>query len=335
MDDNAFERRRGVRHLGQYKPSRPYPLTDGLQLIPAGWDMFSYGSARVRLNISYLVGSEILSDTELAEKYRNWLVFDAFALDDQFSIYCYDENSAGGIDTVPSDLIRFDEQNPDYKQVDYSNIQRYFLRTELVQTSESILSYRDLYAVYQTLDPKLRDLIEWYVSKPFRSHLRLGAFFNPNYWQLLHVTILLERLIDSPPACTHSFGKCPSCGVESQAHPSIRRSEWLRMALDSQIGVAEIVEEYARVIEKCISVRNKIAHTPTFDSSAFPNVAPGETHTYTSERAIAEYLHDSFALQSLLVSATYIGRYLLADKAFGTKHFAKLLPMKATGVGSS
>jgi hypothetical protein len=219
MDDNAFKRRRGVRHLGQYKPSRPYPLTDGLQLIPAGWDMFSYGSARVRLNISYLVGSEILSDTELAEKYRNWLVFDAFALDDQFSIYCYDENSAGGIDTVPSDLIRFDEQNPDYKQVDYSNIQRYFLRTELVQTSESILSYRDLYAVYQTLDPKLRDLIEWYVSKPFRSHLRLGAFFNPNYWQLLHVTILLERLIDSPPACTHSFGKCPSVSNLKHIHP--------------------------------------------------------------------------------------------------------------------
>lgn len=332
MDSQAFESRRGVRYLGQYKPIAAYPLADGLVILPAGWDMFPYGpGGQMHLNISYLVGPNELSDSALAKIYRKWLIFDAFVLHDHFPIYHFDDNKVGNIEVVPAGLPTM-ATSPDYKQIDYGAIGHLVLMAKPTEAGLPVLSYSELFGIYQGLPSELKEMIEWSVSLPFRSFTRPDAFFNTNYWQLFHATILLERLIGIPPACPESFGTCTICGFTPSPHYTVRRRDWLRQVLTGCIDSAEVVEEYARVIGMGFLVRNKIAHVPLFDRSAIPDFPLGEMQTYGIERAVTEYDHDNVALQSLLILLGDIARYLLLDRAFGTKYFPRLRPLNAVRV---
>lgn len=112
------------------------------------------------------------------------------------------------------------------------------------------------------------------------------------------------------------------------------RERWLQKALANRIADAEVAQEYARVINVGIKVRNKIAHVPLFDRSAHLEWPAGQTQVYDVDRAVKEYGHDSAALLSLLTSLHGVARYLLLDRAFGTKHFVRPRPLKTMRITS-
>jgi hypothetical protein len=329
VDSNGFEGRRAVRYIGQYKPIRPYPLANGLVILPAECGMIPYVSgSQVRMNISYLVGPNDLSDAALTAAYREWLAFDAFVLYDQYPMFYFDEYMVGEVDTVPAAVPR-QAPSPDYKQIDYEDIAKVMLMDESQPAGIPRASYSRLFAAYQGLCSDLREMVEWSVSLPFRSRPRSNSL---GYWELLHKTILLDRLIGSPPNCPQSPGTCTACGFPPLPHHAVRRRDWTREVLANRIDDDEVVEEYARVIDIGVGVRNRIAHNPLFDRSAYPELSPGERQTYGVDRAIEEFKHDAVALQSLLISLKVIARYLLLDRAFGTRHFRRLQPLHVARV---
>jgi len=333
MNSSSFEGHRAIRYLGQYKPIAPYPLTEGLLIVPAGWGMFTWGYGEMRLNVSYLVGPDELSDQALADIYRKWLAFDAFILHDSIPITYFDNNTIGAIDVIPADVSPL-SQNPDYNQIDYENIAHIALTEKPSEENLPSISYATLFASYIQLADELKEMIEWYVSLPFRWFIRPNSFFNTNYWQLIHAVILLERLIGQPPRCLDSVGVCATCNTHPQRHYSMTRRDWLRKFLADRINSVEVRDDYARTIDTAISVRNKIAHTPLFDRSESPEFPIGETQTYGIDRATTDYEHDFIALQSLLFSLREISRYLLLDQAFGTKYYPKLKSLNAVRIAS-
>ncbi len=332
MNDERYADRLCARYLGQHKPIAPYPLTNGLLILPAGSGMFPYGpGGEIRLNISFLVGSKEMSNSDLIIKYREWLVFDSFVLNDHFPIFYFDESKTGILEIVPTGELH-EEATPDYKQIDYGNIADVVLMTAPEKKELPKISYSDLFAIYCGLPSEIREMLEWFVSEPYLPFTRDKAFSNTNYWQLVHKTILLERLIGMPPKCSGSFGPCTVCGLSLPPHNSVPRRKWLRQYLATRIDNDGIAEEYASVIEAGVDVRNKIAHVPMFDRSSMPELVPGEPQTYGVDRAIGEYEHDSVALNSLLNSLRDIARFLLLDKAFRIKYFPSLRPLKVVRV---
>ncbi len=299
--------------------------------------MFQDGRAgQVGLNICYFTGPDGLSDTELTTRYREWLAFDAFVLHDHYPIQFYDENETGRVESVPAGVPRSSNLLADYKQIDYDRIAPVMLRAEgLANEGVSSLSYADLFAAYERLHFELKDMIEWYVSVPHSYFTRPNAFFSVNYWQLVHTMILLERLIGLPPDCPHHFEKCPACGSSPQSHYRLPRREWRKQFLATQIKDFEVEEEYAQLIDAGVSVRNKIAHVPYFDRSTYPELFPGERQAYEINRAVTEHDCDRVALHSLLISLREVARYLLLDRAFGTKYFGRLRSLNVICIGSS
>lgn len=335
MESQNFVGSRGIKYLGQYKPIAPYALADDLFLLPAGSGMFPYGpGGEVRLNVSYFVAKDGRSDPHLINSFRDWLIFDAFVLADHFPIFYFDKNHIGGVELVPDEVSKL-PQTPDYKQIDYSNIACISLIAEFANSRLPVLSYAHLFENYRGLSTETKDMVEWFVSAPYLSHTRPRAFFNINYWQLLHLTILLDRLVGLPPRCVHSFGACAVCGHSSQPHHSMRRKYWLRKFLTERIDSSDVVEEYARLIETGFVARNKMAHVPLFDRSSMPELVPGETQSYAVDEAIEEYEHNSAAFSSLLNSLNYVCRYLLFNQVFNTRFFIKPRPLNFTRVGGN
>jgi hypothetical protein len=334
MNSQDFVNSRGIKYLGQYKPNIPYELGDGFLLLPAGSVMFPYGpNSEVRLNVSYFVSTASRNDAELSTAFRDWLIFDAFILSDHFPIFYYDENLIGSVESVPDEVAK-SSQTPDYKQIDYSNIAYVSLGFGPTQDGLPSLSYMDAYRNYRALPFDKKDLIEWFVSGPRRSQARPMPFFNTSYWQLLHFTILLERLIGSPPPCTQSFS-CETCQRSLPPHDSKSRKKWRRQFLSKRIHSDIVVEEYARLIETGIEVRNKFVHATLFDRSSMPELTPGETQTYGTGRAVEDYEHDSVALSSLRNSLNNVCRYLLLDVAFNTGFFMNLRPLNVIRISES
>jgi hypothetical protein len=335
--NSTFEGRRAVRYIGQYKPTRPYALNNGYLIVPAESAMIPYVSgSQAQMNISYFVAAYDLSDSALKTSYREWLAFDAFVLHDHCPIYYFDKHTVGEIERVPVGVPK-STPDPGYKQIDYENIAQVMLMAEAEPNKSELprASYSELFVTYRGLHLDLKDMIEWSVSFSSPSSSRVNAFFNLNYWQLFHATILLERLIGLPPNCPQSFGTCPVCSFSPQPHYAMPRRKWTREVLEKRISDDAIVEEYDSVIDTGIRLRNKMAHTPLFDRSTYPELSPGERLTYEVERVLDEYEHDAHALLSLLISLRTIARYLLLDKVFGTRYFARLRPLYVASVGGN
>jgi hypothetical protein len=326
---------RGIRYLGQYKPLADYTLADGIKIVPAGSDMFPYGppGAKVKLNICFFTGHNI-SDMALKDNYRQWLAFDSFLLRDHFPIFYFDEGKVGEIETIPTHITN-QAKTPDYKQIDYGNVANVMYITDSKIAVLPVLDYSKLYQQYKNLASDTKDMIEWLVSWPYQSSSRKNAFFNTNYWQLVHATVLLERLILLPPLCSHSFGKCPVCKSQSQGHHSVARKIWVQQFMEERINDNQVASENTRIVITSISVRNQIAHAPLFDRSTYPELEPGAPTIYGVDQTIASYEHDSIALQSLLTSLKNISRYLILSDAFGIKYYPRLTAYRAVHLKGS
>ncbi|MHB8388298.1 MAG: hypothetical protein ACYDBH_01800 [Acidobacteriaceae bacterium] len=69
--------------------------------------MIEYGCGsttnQIRHNISYLASENETPAPELMEKYREWLAFDAFVLNDDSPIRAFDAQKTGQLGTIPKE----------------------------------------------------------------------------------------------------------------------------------------------------------------------------------------------------------------------------------------
>jgi hypothetical protein len=333
---NAFAGKRGIRYVGQYRPKQPYPLSEDLFIVPADWGMFPYGSgAEVRLNVSYFVSAKGLDDEALTKAFREWLVFDSFILADGFPIHYYDESVIGAVENVPDDIAALSAETQDHQQIDYSDVAAKAFQAMGDRQGLPVLSYGELLKRYQELDTDRREMIEWFVSAPHRSHHAPEPFFNINYWQLVHLTILLERMIGLPPNCEGAFGACPKCCKQPPppSHHSMTRKDWLKCFLAERIADGKLVSEYAELIETAKGVRDEMVHVPLFDRSTMPDLARGETQVYGTKRTTDEWKEDRAALLSLVTGLSTVCRYLLMDMVFNVRSYRSIRPLKVTQIG--
>lgn len=330
---NNSRRIYGMKYYGQYKPNSSYSLGSGFYIVPGSWEMVNYGGGQVRQNISHFVTIKLESETSLKEKYRDWIIFDSFILNDGFPIYFYDENKIGNtIEEFEPNFIGSTNDSKEYKSENYSDIDRIVLVTRDKQME---LSYLDLYHGYTKLSKKDKDLIEWFVAKPSRSHTRLNSIYNNSYWQLFHLIVILDTLIGTPPACGYKYGNCPECNFEPYPHYSVPRKKSLDDYLDKLINEKEVKEQYSEIISRAFQLRNKFAHYPLIDRSEHPEIPIGFTDVYGHDRTLTEYKDNSAALMSLLLSLNDICRYLLLNKIFKLSYFKKIKPLHVTCVGNT
>jgi hypothetical protein len=265
--------------------------------------------------------------------FREWLVFDSFILSDYFPISFFDKGTIGVIEDISDNISNSPADSSDYKQTDYSNITSIVLGILDNHQKLPVFSYDDLFRKYKQLNPETKEKIEWLVSTPYNTFSRSDAFFKIAYWQLVHLTILLEDTIGLPPNCKESFGTCPSCSTKLQPHYCMSRKEWEKQFLTTRISKPELVSEYVDIIEKARRIRNSLAHNTVFDRSEMPDLEPSETQTYDIQRALDEYKHDSTALMQLSIALSTICRYILLDVAFEISYYRHIPPIKVTRVG--
>lgn len=224
------------------------------------------------------------------------------------------------------------DKDDTYKAEDYDDVSRIFVRAPFATTGLTPQSYRELYAAYLALPDDKSEALEWLVGSP-PSIRRLDAFFSM-YWQVLHLTILLEHIVGTPWVCTHAYAPCPVCARSPLPHHMMSRARWLRGRLMKYVRDRALVEEYAEVIEAAFAVRHKMAHSTHFDRSAMPAMRYHlERREYDAADAVSTYKADSTALTALVIAQRDIAHALMLDVAFGVKEYKKIRTLTAVQFG--
>ena len=322
------EKFQAIKYVGRYKPRSSYSIGNGLLILPAGVEMVEYrfgaGTHQIRLNVSYFASETGIPSTELTKQYHKWLAFDAFILNDDSPICAFDMQIIGHPEAIPN-IVSDNHIDADYWTQDYDNISGAIFGYAPDEPRLPKVSYSEIYQRYLSLPDKNKEMIEWYVSFPTyltQVYCRPNVFFNPNYWQILHMIILVDKIVGQPAACQQSPKQC-ACGRALAPHHSQSRSEHLMQFLMSRIGIIEIAEDYARTIETAYKVRNPMAHEPHFDRSS--HEAPlAQPEIYDTSRAATDYKHDSAALMLLIMSLRKVARNLILSDAFGINFFEPL-----------
>jgi hypothetical protein len=333
---SKFDGRRALKYLGVYRPQETLPLGKDYVLIPQYGRMEDRREVgRIRLNTSHFVSIEPRDDADIVAAYRNWLIFDSLILGDSWPTRSFDSGLA---------WVTVGEPQPDpdtdstYQVLDYSDIGStvYFpIGPDTPQPPR--LDYVQLYERYLKLDPDTKDQVEWLASASgFKQPLHLNSLFRPNYWQVLHLTFLLDDFFGSPPSCDE-VGKspCPMCNRQVQRHHSVSSRDWRRTKLSERVSDAILAESYLTYIEAAFSIRHKSAHGPHFDRSVLVMGPTGVALEYDAAVAIGSYKQDSAAIEAILLALSAICRMLVLDRAFGTRYFRDVPVLKTIVIGAA
>lgn len=325
MGNHTSEELQAIKYLGRYQPIRPYPIGNDLALYPARSEMVEYGcsgsSQQTRNNVSYFASQHAISASKLSEKYREWLAFDSFLLNDDSPIRAFDTQKTGYLITVPSTVS---ENLPitGYFQEDYDNIAGAMFGCAPNIPGLPVIRYSEVYQKYLTLPEKTKELIEWFPSFPTylsQMYCKERTFFNPNYWRIVHLVVLIEQIVGSPNHCPAPTSTC-SCGKQLPRHHAVTRPQWLRQFIKLQISNHEVAQDYVRTIEAGYKVRNKMAHSAYFDRSTH-EMPLAQPEIYDIDRATKDFSDDSAALMLLVMSLSDVARNLLLSKVFGINFF--------------
>jgi hypothetical protein len=100
--DEAFAGRRALRYLGVYRPIQACSLGNDFILTPHLQAREQLDrSMGVPLHTSYFLSREPKPDIEIEVAFRDWLIFDAFVLNDIWPIICFEDRAAGTWQTIP------------------------------------------------------------------------------------------------------------------------------------------------------------------------------------------------------------------------------------------
>ena len=319
---------KGITYYSTFKPSATLRLADGITIVPLGWGyLHLHNGGKLRVCRSGFQGPLVWTDQDLWQRFRDWVIFDSFTMHHNGTEYF--DNNLFKIDTLLYSVesgIRGDKADR-YNLVDYSDVTAYLINETAKPDYLPSLSYDELYARFRALSVDKRELLEWYVSRP-PSPGRADAFFG-EYWTLLHLTILIEKIIGLPPNCNSKIVGCEDCGTIPQPHYVKSRTIWLRDELSRHIKNEKLEEEYAKIIDKAKLIRNTMCHKPHFDRSRYPNLEYGVEYSYDNHSAIAEFKEDSIALDALCEMLKYIAHALLADIVLDVKHYRSLSTLNA------
>ena len=76
-----FSGGRGILYYGLFKPTDPYELTDGVWIVPSGWEMLSLPIGVVgRGTRSHFVVPDDWKVETAWQAFRDWVAFDSFYL---------------------------------------------------------------------------------------------------------------------------------------------------------------------------------------------------------------------------------------------------------------
>lgn len=326
---SKFDGRRALKYMGAYRPKEPLPLGKEYVLLPQYGRMEDHREVgKIRLNTSHFTSVEPEDDVGIVAAYRNWLIFDSLVLGDSWPTRSFDAGPA---------WVTVGEPQPDmdadstYHVLDYSDIGSivYFpIGPDTPQPPK--LNYMSLYERYLKIDPDTKDQFEWLTSTSgFERSYHLNSLFRPSYWQVLHLTFLLDSFFGSPPACdVVGESPCPKCKRQVQTHYSGSPREWRRKKLLERVSDTVLTENYLTYIETAFSIRHKSAHRPHFDRSELVIGPTGVSLEYGATIAIGSYKEDRAALEAILLALSAICRMLVLDRAFDTRYFRDVPVLK-------
>ena len=249
MTQCDFRGRRGIFYYGQFRPREPYAIADGIVIVPSGWHMLPLppSGGALRLSRLHFVMPPDWSDKKAWERFRDWVIFDAFVLMNSRASILFDnhifqfEDVSSSVDTG----VIGDAGDRQYV-VDYNDVSNYLVEEPFSAVNVPSLSYWELYKTYLTLPAKTKSEIEWFISAP-PSPSSFDAFFG-SYWGLLHVLNLIGYIIGDPPNCDCKSEKCDRCGSPPRTHRRLSQRDWRREQLNARISDNHRVEEYATLI---------------------------------------------------------------------------------------
>jgi hypothetical protein len=336
MSPTDFEGRKGIRYYSQFKPSAPYGISDGIFIVPSGWQMLALPEGgMMRVSRSHFVMPPDWSAKRALERFRDWLIFDAFVLINSRASGFYDSHIFGFEDVAYSVYTgSIGDAGDLLYSLNYDDVSSYLVDQPFTTVNVPSLSYAELYKTYLALPAEIKSAIEWFISPPPGPRRIDDAFFG-SYWGLLHITILIEDIIGPPPDCEHKLEECEFCGRTPPRHHKSSQKDWRREQLKALLSDTNRVEEYATLIETAYKIRHPMSHGPHFDRSSLPIMAHDQTEVYDVARAVREYEKDSSALCALFVGLRTIAHALLVDRAFGIKYFAPISDLKSVTIGVS
>ena len=93
MSQIDFRGRRAILYYGLFKPKAPYDIGDDTFVVPSGWQMVSMGSgALLRMCRQHFVAPADWSDELVWKRFREWLIFDSFVMQNSHAARLFDEN---------------------------------------------------------------------------------------------------------------------------------------------------------------------------------------------------------------------------------------------------
>lgn len=331
---SKFDGRRALKYLGVYRPKETLLLGKDYVLIPQYGRMEDRREGgNIRLNTSHFTSVEPRDDAEVMAAYRDWLIFDSLILGDSWPTRTFDAGLEWVTVGEPHPELETDST---YHVLDYSDIGNtvYFpIGPDTPQPPK--LDYVQLYDRYLKISPDTKDQFEWLVSTSgFQQSLQLSSLFRPSYWQVLHLTFLLDSFFGSPPPCDE-VGKspCPKCKRQVQRHHSVNPREWRRTKLLERVSDVILAESYQTYIETAFSIRHKSAHRPHFDRSDLVMGPTGVVREYDAPVSIGSYKEDRTALEAILLALDAICRMLVLDRAFDTRYFRDVPVLKTVAIG--
>jgi hypothetical protein len=325
MTQSDFRGRRGILYYGQFRPREPYAIADGVVIVPSGWHMLPLPSGgALGLSRLHFVMPPDWSDKEAWQRFRDWVIFDAFVRINGRASILFDNRIFRFEDVTYSVDIGSIGDAADLRYlVNYDDVSSYLVDEPFSVVNVPALSYAELYKTYLTLPAKTKSAIEWFISAPPRSS-QFDAFFG-SYWALLHIINLIGDIIGDPPNCDCTPEKCNRCGRTPPSHRRLSQRDWRREQLNAWLSDNSRVEEYTTLIETAYRIRNRMSHGPLFDRSSLQPAVHGHIEVYDVDRAVKEYETDSTALSALSEGLQKIAHALLVDRAFGIKYFSPIL----------
>jgi hypothetical protein len=327
MSRTDFEGCKGILYYSAFKPSEPYGISDGIFIVPSGWEMVplpqSVGS--IRMCRSHFVMPTDWSEKVAWERFRDWVIFDSFVLTNSMSSLASTlfDNNVFARDRATYSVYQGSkgDKSDRFGEGNYNDVIHILVGAKHKPENLSSVTYAALYDTFRSLTAEAKSAIEWFVSPPPSPRRFDDAFFG-NYWGLLHITILIENIIGLPPYCEHQLEECKICGIKPPRHYKVSRRDWLREGLETRVADTKRVEEYATLIETAYKIRNRMSHGPVFDRSSLPTMTHGQTEVYDVDRAVKQFKQNSHALSAILSNLRKITHALLVDQAFGIKYFA-------------
>lgn len=281
----------------------------------------------------YFVPPENMPDVESRLLFKRWIAFDSFVMQTNGADF-FDRRMNSFEEVVTKvEEGEIGDAGDLYKSVDYEHIEAHLFRRFKTDERYPSLSYDTLYEKHVTSSQEDRDLVEWLVSRPSRADIQTIDSFFSIYWEILHSVISIEYFLGDPPNCDQYSVICHKCHRQSLRHHLMSRRDWCIKRISAIYTDERRLQDVVTYIEAGRELRNKVAHSPSFDK-AIGLIRPHmHTEVYGASRVKDEYKDDRVAAFALSVALSYIAHEMAINRIYGYQIHGTRSPLKSTSFG--